>query len=467
MVGSVGEPAAWGVRAFLPSAVRAWVVDLTKGEPGVRVEMEKVHPAGFYIHIFADRAEFTPYRLAVEDHDGHAWDFVDPYQFRPVLGDLDLHLLAEGTHYRNFERLGAHIVTHDGFKGVNFAVWAPNARRVSVIGNFNHWDGRRHPMRTRGDSGIWELFIPDLSEGEVYKYEIRSQLNGYLVQKADPYGFATELRPKTASVVWDVTDFTWSDDAWMTGREARQALDAPVSVYELHLGSWKRGVENRFLTYRELADDLVEYLNHTGFTHVELMPISEHPFDGSWGYQPVGMYAPTARYGTPDDFAYFVDTLHKAGYGVLLDWVPAHFPRDVHGLGYFDGSHLYEHEDPRLGEHRDWGTKIYNYGRAEVRNYLFGNALFWFERYHIDGLRVDAVASMLYLDYSREPGDWVPNIHGGNQNLEAIDFLRKFNEVCHGEHPGVITAAEESTSWPGVSKPTFLGGLVLRMMCNM
>ncbi len=339
--------------------------------------------------------------------------------------------------------------------------------RVSVVGDFNHWDGRRHPMRNTGATGIWELFIPDLVEGEVYKFEVKSRFNSYLVQKADPYGFAAENRPKTASVVWDVTDFEWSDDAWMADRAHRQALDAPIAVYEIHLGSWKRKEGNAFLNYRELADDLVIHLQATHFTHVELLPINEHPFDGSWGYQPVGYFAPTARFGTPDDFAYFVNTLHRHGFGVILDWVPAHFPRDLHGLGYFDGTHLYEHEDPRLGEHRDWGTKIFNYGRAEVRNFLYGNALFWLERYHIDGLRVDAVASMIYLDYSRKPGEWVPNAFGGNENLDAIDFLKKFNELCHREHPGVLTIAEESTSYAGVSRPTYLGGLGFSLKWNM
>ncbi len=455
------------VRAFLPEARKAWVVDLAKGGTGVRVPLARVHPDGFFEYTFDDRKAVFPYRLAVEDHDGHSWEFVDPYQFGPVLTDYDLHLLAEGTHYKNYERLGAHVRDHQGFRGVHFAVWAPNAERVSVIGNFNHWDGRRHPMHSCGAGGLWEIFIPDLCQGEVYKFEIKSRHNGYLVEKADPYGFAAELRPKTASVVWDVMKFPWNDAEWMAAREKRQALDAPISIYEVHLGSWKRKDANRFLTYRELADELVAYLGQTGFTHVELMPINEFPFDGSWGYQPVGYFAPTSRFGTPDDFAAFVDTLHRHGIGVLLDWVPAHFPRDVHGLGYFDGTHLYEHADPRMGEHRDWGTKIFNYGRAEVRNFLLGNALFWLERYHIDGLRVDAVASMLYLDYSRKAGEWIPNKFGGNENLEAIDFLKRLNELTHRHHPGILTAAEESTSWSGVSRPTYLGGLGFSLKWNM
>jgi len=460
---------ALAIRAFLPESRKAWIVDLTSGEPGVRVPMERVHPDGFDVATFPGKTRDLPYRIAVENHEGHAWDFVDPYRFGPVLTDFDLHLLSEGTHYKSYEKLGAHLITHEGFRGVHFALWAPNALRVSVAGNFNHWDGRRHPMRNCGTGGLWEIFVPDLSQGEVYKFEIKSRVGDYLVAKTDPYGFAAEHRPRTASIVWDITNFDWSDSEWMENRAARQGLESPISIYECHLGSWKRKPEegNRFLNYRELADDLVAYLDGLGFTHIELLPISEHPFDGSWGYQPVGYFAPTSRHGTPDDFAYFVDTLHRNGYGVLLDWVPAHFPRDLHGLGFFDGTHLYEHEDPRLGEHMDWGTKIFNYGRAEVRNFLLGNALFWLERYHIDGLRVDAVASMLYLDYSRKAGEWLPNKYGGNENLEAIDFLKKFNELCHLYHPGIITAAEESTSWSGVSRPTYLGGLGFSLKWNM
>jgi 1,4-alpha-glucan branching enzyme len=464
-----GGSRAWVIRAFLPEAREAWVVDLSRGEPGAWVPLERIHGDGLFEAVFLDRVDRFSYRLAVENAEGHRWEFVDAYQFGPVLTDFDLHLLGEGTHYRNFERLGAHVRVHEGFRGVHFAVWAPNAMRVSVVGNFNHWDGRRHPMRCCGTTGIWELFLADLVEGEVYKYEVKSRHQSYLVQKSDPYAFAAEMRPKTASVVWDVNKFSWHDEHWMANRTRAQSLQSPIAVYEVHLGSWKRKVEegNRFLTYRELADELVAQLKETQFTHVELLPISEHPFDGSWGYQPVGYFAPTARFGTPDDFAYFVDTLHQNGYGVILDWVPAHFPRDLHGLGYFDGTHLYEHEDPRLGEHRDWGTKIFNYGRPEVRNFLFGNALFWLERYHIDALRVDAVASMIYLDYSRNPGEWIPNVFGGNENLEAIDFLKRLNELCHGEHPGVLTIAEESTSWSGVSRPTYLGGLGFSLKWNM
>jgi 1,4-alpha-glucan branching enzyme len=459
----------WTVRSFLPEARQAWVVDLAHGEPGTLVPMQRIHPAGFFEAVFLGRTTAFPYRLKVENFENHSWDFADPYRYGPILTDFDLHLLGEGTHYRNYERLGAHVRTHHGISGVHFAVWAPNAQRVSVVGNFNHWDGRRHPMGNRGATGVWELFIPGLCQGEVYKYEVKSRHQGYLVQKSDPYGFAAEMRPKTASIVWDVTRFRWHDDEWIASRVGRQSLDQPIAVYEVHLGSWKRDVSrgNGFLNYRDLAEQLVRHLEDTHFTHVELLPITEHPFDGSWGYQPVGYFAPTARYGTPDDFACFVDTLHQHGYGVILDWVPAHFPNDAHGLGYFDGTHLYEHSDPRLGEHRDWGTKIFNYGRPEVRNFLFGNALFWLDRYHLDGLRVDAVASMIYLDYSREPGEWLPNVFGGNENLEAIDFLKRLNELCHREHPGILTVAEESTSWSGVSRPTYLGGLGFSLKWNM
>jgi 1,4-alpha-glucan branching enzyme len=464
-----GQPKNRVIRAFLPEARTAWLVDLARGEPGERVPMDRIHADGFFAVIVPGRDGSFHYRFRVENHEGHAWELVDPYALGPVLSDFDLHLLGEGTHYRNYERLGAHIRTHEGFRGVHFAVWAPNAQRVSVVGNFNHWDGRRHPMRSRGATGVWELFVPDLVQGEVYKYELRSRHLGYLVEKSDPYGFAAEMRPRTASIVWDVSHFQWCDREWLASRAERQALDKPLAIYEVHLGSWKRKSEHgeAFLGYRELAEQLVTHLDHTRFTHIELMPITEYPFDGSWGYQPVGYFAPTSRYGTPDDFAYFVDYLHRHGYGVILDWVPAHFPSDVHGLGYFDGTHLYEHSDPRLGEHRDWGTKIFNYGRPEVRNFLFGNALFWLDCYHLDGLRVDAVASMLYLDYSRKPGEWIPNAFGGNENLEAIDFLKRLNELCHREHPGILTVAEESTSWSGVSRPTYLGGLGFSLKWNM
>jgi len=365
--------------------------------------------------------------------------------------------------------MGAHPREVNGVKGVHFVVWAPNAQRISVIGDFNQWDGRRHPMQRRSDGGIWELFIPDLGPGERYKYALVSQNQGYYTERADPYGFAAELRPGTASIVYDLEQYEWRDADWMREREQRQALDAPLAIYEVHLGSWRRAPEEggRYLTYRELAEQLPAYVREMGYTHIEFLPISEHPFDGSWGYQPVGMYAPTSRFGSPDDFRALVDACHQAGIGIILDWVPAHFPKDGHGLVYFDGTHLYEHSDPRQGEHTDWGTMIYNYGRNEVRNYLLANALFWLEKYHIDGLRVDAVAAMLYLDYSRKQGQWIPNRFGGRENLEAIDFLKKLNELTHHDHPGILTIAEESTAWPMVSRPTYVGGLGFDYKWNM
>ena len=391
----------------------------------------------------------------------------DPYRFPPVLGAMDDYLIGEGTHRRLWERLGAHAIEHAGVAGVHFAVWAPNAARVSVVGDFNDWDGRRNPMRRRGGVGVWEIFIPGLGEGAVYKFELRAADGSLLPLKADPVGTGGELRPQNASVVRRVDDFTWNDAAWLAGRGAAQAVGAPVSILEVHLGSWARGEGNRFLTYDELALRLVPYAVEMGFTHLELLPVNEHPFDGSWGYQPIGLFAPTSRHGTPHDFARFVDRCHQAGLGVLLDWVPGHFPTDAHGLGRFDGTALYEHADPRQGFHQDWSTLIYNFGRTEVVNYLHANALFWLDRYHVDGLRVDAVASMLYLDYSRQAGEWVPNKFGGRENLEAVDFMRRMNELAYGEHPGVMTVAEESTAWPGVSKPTWAGGLGFGYKWNM
>ena len=377
------------------------------------------------------------------------------------LTDYDIHLWAEGNHARTYEKLGAHVTERDGVAGTQFAVWAPNARSVCVIGTFNGWrrdETWMHPVRS---SGIWECFVPGVGVGVLYKYAITSQYNNYKVDKADPYAFAGEIRPETASKVWDLSGYDWADKEWMDRRGGANALGAPITVYEVHLGSWMRNPEkgNRWLTYRELAHRLADYVHDMGYTHVELLPISEHPFDGSWGYQTVGYFAPTSRFGTPQDFMFLVDALHQRGVGVLLDWVPAHFPRDEHGLAYFDGTHLYEHSDPRLGEHRDWGTYIFNYGRDEVRSFLISNALFWLDKYHIDGLRVDAVASMLYLDYSREQGDWIPNQYGGRENLGAIAFLRRLNEHVYGAYPDVMTAAEESTAWPAVSRPTYVGGL--------
>ncbi len=385
------------------------------------------------------------------------------------LTDYDLYLWMEGTHHRAWEKMGAHLAEWQGELGTRFAVWAPNARRVSVVGDFNGWDEGANPLWHRGDSGIWEGFIPGVKQGDLYKYAIESQYNGYKVQKADPFGFACEIRPQTASMVWDLSGYPWGDGEWMETRKTRNRWDAPLSIYEVHLGSWMRvaGESNRWLTYRELAPKLAEYVAQMGFTHVELLPVTEHPFDGSWGYQTVGYYAPTSRFGTPQDFMFLVDTLHQHGIGVILDWVPAHFPTDEHGLAYFDGTHLYEHADPRQREHQDWGTYIFNYGRVEVANFLLSNAIFWLEKYHIDGLRVDAVASMLYLDYSRKEGEWVPNQYGGRENLEAIEFLKRFNAVVYQQFPDAMTFAEESTSWPMVSRPTYLGGLGFGFKWNM
>ncbi len=384
------------------------------------------------------------------------------------LTDYDLHLWMEGSHHRAWEKMGAHQAELKGEQGTRFAVWAPNARRVSVVGDFNGWKEGAHPLSTRGDSGIWEGFIPGVKQGDLYKYAIESHHNEYRVQKADPFGFACEIRPQTASVVWDISGYEWQDAEWMAHRKEKNGLNAPISVYEVHLGSWMRGAEeNRWLTYRELAPRLAQYAAEMGFTHVELLPVTEHPFDGSWGYQTVGYYAPTSRFGTPQDFMFLVDTLHQHNIGVILDWVPAHFPSDEHGLAYFDGTHLYEHADPRQREHQDWGTYIFNYGRVEVSNFLISNGLFWLEKYHIDGLRVDAVASMLYLDYSREQDDWIPNPYGGRENLDAIEFLKRFNTVVYQEFPDAMTFAEESTSWPMVSRPTYLGGLGFGYKWNM
>ncbi|MEX2303353.1 MAG: 1,4-alpha-glucan branching protein GlgB [Bryobacterales bacterium] len=386
-----------------------------------------------------------------------------------LLSDYDLHLLAEGTHYRTYEKLGAHIKSVNGSVGTHFAVWAPNAERVSVIGDFNGWDPDVHRMSLRPEAGVWETFLPGVSGGALYKYRVYSRYNAYVADKADPYGFAAEIRPLKASRVWDIDNYEWKDAEWMAGRGRRHAVDAPISVYEVHLGSWRRNPDegNRWLTYRESAHELADYVGHMGFTHIELMPVSEHPFDGSWGYQTVGYFAPSSRFGSPDEFMYLVDLLHQRGIGVIIDWVPAHFPTDEHGLGYFDGTHLFEHADPRQGKHPDWDTLVFNFGRREVTNFLISNALFWLEKYHIDGLRVDAVASMLYLDYARSEGEWIPNQYGGKENIEAIDFLRRFNERVYEEHPDVMTIAEESTSWPMVSRPTYLGGLGFGYKWNM
>ncbi len=407
------------------------------------------------------------YRLSWVDRHGTRHTAHDPYCFPPQLSDFDLHLFSEGRHGHAYRFMGAHHHTADGIPGVRFATWAPNAERVSVVGDFNDWDGRCHPMRVRGGGGVWELFIPELQAGALYKFEVRNRATGAIHLKADPYAQHFEVRPSTASIVDGADPYAWQDGEWLERRQHHNWLHEPLSVYEVHLGSWQRELKGGFLDYRQLAERLVAYVTATGFTHIELLPITEHPLDDSWGYQTVGYFAPTSRFGTPADFRYFVDYCHRHGIGVLLDWVPAHFPKDAHGLARFDGSALYEHEDPRRGEHRDWGTLIYNFGRNEVRSFLLSSALYWLEEFHLDGLRVDAVASMLYLDYSRNANGWVPNIYGGNENLEAIDFLRELNRVTHSQVPGSLMIAEESTAWPQVTRPTWLGGLGFSMKWNM
>jgi 1,4-alpha-glucan branching enzyme len=463
-----GPEEGLAVRAFLPGAADAAVIP-REGDPEAPAPqtMARLHPEGLFEAVFPGRRHPFPYRLRWTDPSGAAHEAEDPYRFPSTLSDFDLHLLGEGAHYRAYEKLGAHPAVLDGVAGVSFAVWAPNPRRVSVVGDFNGWDGRRHPMRPHPGNGIWELFVPGLEVGALYKFEVLPAGGGLLTTKADPYAFAFEEPPRTASMVADLT-YTWGDAEWLAGRRLYNALDAPIAIYEVHLGSWRRPeAGGGFLTYRELAHRLAAYVKEMGYTHVELLPITEHPFYGSWGYQTLGYFAPTRRYGSPQDFMYFVDHLHRQGIGVILDWAPAHFPRDPHGLVYFDGTHLYEHEDPRLREHPDWGTRVFNYGRNEVANFLIGSALFWLDRYHLDGLRLDAVASMLYLDYSRRPGEWVPNAHGGNENLEAISFLKRLNETIYRYHPDVMTIAEESTAWPMVSRPAHLGGLGFGFKWNM
>jgi len=409
------------------------------------------------------------YKLAAVAHDGAVHEYDDAFRFGPVLGEVDEYLLGEGTHLRLWHALGAHVILHEGAQGTHFAVWAPNARRVSVAGDFNFWDGRRHVMRRRGPTGVWEIFVPDVLEGARYKYEIIGSEGQPVPLKADPVGFGSEHPPETASIVRDIAGYGWKDADWMDTRHGRQARTAPISIYEVHLGSWRRRYDDggRPLSYKEAADDLVNYAHDMGFTHLELLPVSEHPFDGSWGYQPVGLFAPSIRFGPPHEFRDLVDAAHRRGLGVLVDWVPGHFPVDDHGLGRFDGTHLYEHADPKEGFHQDWNTLIYNFGRSEVANFLISNALYWLEEYHVDGLRVDAVASMLYRDYSREEGQWIPNEYGGRENLEAINLMQRMNSTVYREVPGIMTAAEESTSFPGVSHPVDGGGLGFGFKWNM
>ncbi len=448
------------VRAFIPHAA---AVTIAEGDHA----MQRLPDTDMFEWRGPAEAVAERYRLIWRD-DWHCEHIsYDPYCFPPQLPDLDLYLFGQGKHWHAYRFLGAHPREVDGVGGVLFAVWAPSAERISVVGDFNRWDGRVHPMRVRGGSGVWELFIPNLTAGTLYKFEIRNRHSGAIFLKTDPYGQRFELRPGTASIVVSEQPYGWTDAAWLEQRAQWDWLHAPMSTYEVHLGSWQRGWEGEFLNYRELAQQLVEYVTAMGFTHIELLPITEHPFDPSWGYQCTGYYAPTSRFGEPDDLRYFIDYCHQHGIGVLLDWVPAHFPKDAYALARFDGEALYEHEDPRKGEHKDWSTLIYNFSRYEVKNFLLSSALFWLEEFHIDGLRVDAVASMLYLDYSREEGEWIPNQYGGRENLEAIDFLRELNTVAHDQHPGVLVIAEESTSWPQVTRPIYVGGLGFSLKWNM
>jgi len=453
-------------RVFRPGATTVSILL----ESGTKHPLIMTHADGLFEGVVPGNQTPTPstYRILSTFADGSTLSERDPYAFAPQLGDLDLHLLGEGNHFEAYRVMGAHPREVEGILGTAFAVWAPNAQRVSVVGDFNGWDGRRHMLRQLAGSGIWDIFVPDVQQGEHYKFEIRGK-DGDVFLKTDPYAFYAQHDLRTACMVTDLGNYQWNDEDWMNARMRRDHYASPMSVYEVHLGSWRRKSEDhdRPLSYLELAEELTSYVKEMGFTHVELMPVMEHPFDGSWGYQVVNFFAPSSRFGSPEEFRFLIDRLHQAGIGVILDWVPGHFPKDAHGLARFDGTALYEHEDPRVGEHRDWGTLIFNYGRNEVRNFLIANALFWLEEYHIDGLRVDAVASMLYLDYSRKEGEWIPNRFGGRENLDAIEFLKTFNSVCYRRHPGVMTIAEESTAWPGVSKPVYEGGLGFGFKWNM
>ena len=460
VLGLHAEGSGLVLRAFVPGAE---ALDAVGRDGQLLAHLHCRDPAGFFEGRPTRR---SAYRLRAS-RGRDTWWLDDAYAYGPVLGPMDDWLIGEGRHRKLYERLGAHAIEHEGAAGVHFAVWAPNARRVSVVGDFNAWDGRRHAMRKRIDTGVWEIFVPGVGEGTLYKYEVISADGMRLPLKADPVGFGAELRPSTASVVRDTARFAWHDGEWMAARPGGDPRRAPMSIYEVHAGSWRRGKDGRWLDWDELAESLVPYAAGLGFTHLELMPVSEHPLDASWGYQPIGLFATTARFGEPAAFARFVDRCHRAGLGVILDWVAGHFPVDEHGLARFDGTALYEDADPRRGFHPDWNTAVFDFGRREVANFLVANALYWLDRFHIDGLRVDAVASMLYLDYSRGPGEWAPNREGGNTNLEAVAFLRHLNEVVYASHPGVFTVAEESTAWPAVSQPTSAGGLGFGFKWNM
>ena len=451
------------IRAFQPHAKEIEVIDDSGKSKG---KMTKSDERGFFQLNCDDTAEF-PYKFRITNDNNNTYEAEDIYRFPSTIGDIDEYLFAQGNHREIYKKLGAHPMELNGVKGVAFGVWAPNAKRVSVVGSFNNWDGRVNVMRRHISCGVWDIFIPGLVEGEYYKFEIKTQ-NNNILSKSDPLATYSEVRPKTASIVFDINKYRWNDEKWMEYRKVTNTYDKPMSIYEVHLGSWRRkGDGSEFLSYREMADRLVPYVCNMGFTHVEFMPLCEHPLDMSWGYQITGLFAPTSRFGNPDDFRYMIDKFHQAGIGVIMDWVPAHFPKDGHGLAEFDGTCLYEHADPRKGEQKDWGTKVYNFGRTEVCNFLCVSALYWLKEFHIDGLRVDAVASMLYLDYSREDGEWIPNVYGGNENLEAIAFLRKMNETVYAQEKGVFTCAEESTAWPMVSRPVSAGGLGFGYKWNM
>jgi len=456
------------INTFLPRAKEAWIK--TYGEKSEAKQMKKIHEGGFFQIVFQNVSSLFLYRVGFKDGAGYSCETEDPYSLATEITDYDLYLIGEGNHFKSYEKFGAHIRTFNQISGIHFTVWAPNAKSVSVVGNFNHWYPGAHPMTRIGSSGVWGIFIPGLREGEVYKYAIRSWVDNEVRIKADPYAFQAELRPRTASVVATLDRYQWHDAEWLKKRKERDSFSTPISIYEVHLGSWKRGggpAGLTFLNYRELAHQLVDYVKAMGYTHIELLPIMEHPLDQSWGYQVTGYYAPTSRFGKPEDFMYFVDHCHQNDISVILDWVPSHFPKDGHGLAYFDGKQIYAYEGWKKGLHKDWDTFVFDYERNEVRNFLISNALFWLDKYHADGLRVDAVASMLYLDYSRKEGEWEPNQYGGRENLEAISFLKKLNEVVHLNHSGVLTIAEESTAWGGVSRPTYVGGLGFSMKWNM
>lgn len=454
------------VRAFMPHAEKITVIDAQSRK--FKYPMHRIHESGFFEVVIPERNEWFRYQLEYTSYDGNTWKTYDPYSFLPTISEYDRYLFGAGNHYEIYQKLGGHLTTHQGARGAAFTVWAPNAKAVSLIGNFNQWDSRKNPMRLLGTSGIWELFLPALAEGDQYKFHI-IQADGSAVDKADPFARSAELRPQTASILYAEKRYKWGDRRWLTARKKSNVLEKPMNVYEVHLGSWMRvpEEENRFLTYTELAERLVPYVKEMGFNYIELLPVSEHPFDGSWGYQVTGYYAPTSRFGHPDEFKLFIDTCHNNGIGVILDWVPAHFPKDAFGLARFDGTATFEHADPRQGEHLQWGTHIFNFERKEVSNFLISNALYWIREFHLDGLRVDAVASMLYLNFCKNDGEWLPNQFGGTENLAAVEFIKHLNSIVAEYEPNALMIAEESTSWPGVTRDTNDGGLGFSMKWNM